>query len=166
MSQILYSHQKNIDINNWIVDISLLSERDKRYMVAAMIKMAVIVMGKTTCYSFGGLLYLQTSGAGIGLRGSASLAKGTMGLWDKAWAQIMHSWGIRVKLYMRYIDDLRIYVFPIKPGWSWGRTGWVFNPECNTTVSDIRKTCDEFCRTFNSIVDFLEFTSEGEIGDL
>ena len=28
---------------------------------------------------------------------------------------------------------------------------------------DIRKTCDEFCKTFNSIMDFLEFTSESEV---
>ena len=64
-----------------------MSERDKRYMVAAMIKMAVIVMGKTTCYSLGGLSYLQiTTGDGIGIRGSASLDKVKMGIWDKAWA--------------------------------------------------------------------------------
>ena len=58
-------------------------------MVAAMVKVATLVMMMTTCYTFAGKIYLQTSGAGFGLRGSACLAKVTMGLWDIRWARVM-----------------------------------------------------------------------------
>ena len=66
---------KNRDKNAWEINTDQMTERDKRYMYAAMIKTAVIVMSKSTCYSFGGDLFLQLSGAGIGLTGSACLAK-------------------------------------------------------------------------------------------
>ena len=89
--------KKNREKQNWDFHLNKPNERDKKYMVAAMVKIAVIVMSKTSCYSFGGDLFLQFSGAGIGLRGSASLAKVTMGMWDKAWARLMYSWGIRSK---------------------------------------------------------------------
>ena len=105
--------KKNRRMDSWVIYTDKLNEKDKRCLIAAMVKTAVIIMGRTTCYSFGGTLYLQRSGAGIGLRGSASLAKVSMGLWDQAWANVMLSWGIRCKIYMRYIDDLRIYAYPM-----------------------------------------------------
>ena len=154
--------KENRDLGNWEMDIELLTERDKRYMVVSMLRIAIIIMSKTTCYSFGGILYLQRSGAGIGLRGSASLAKVCMGLWDKAWSEVMFRWGIKCKIYMRYIDDLRLYAYPIKPGWSWSPSGWTHDPDKIVKNCDIRETCAEFCKTFNSIMDFLEFTTENE----
>ena len=63
---------------------------------------------------------------------------------------------------MRYIDDMRIYAYEIKPGWTWSDTGWVYNSDKKQQENNIVKTCEEFCRTFNSIVDFLEFTSESQ----
>ena len=137
------------------ITLSLLSK-------GAMVKIAVITMSQTTCYSFGGILYRQVSGAGIGLRGSACLAKITMGQWDQAWAEVMMSWGIKCKIFMRYIDDLRIYVYPLKPGWSWTQNGWVFDSTETNHECGFQKMCDEFCKSFNSIMDFLEFITESE----
>ena len=96
----------NKKLDNWMINLDELTETCKRTMVAAMIKVATIIMMMTTCYTFGGLLFLQMAGAGIGLRGSASLAKVAMGLWDQRWATVMFSWGIRCKIYLRNIDDL------------------------------------------------------------
>ena len=120
--------KKNRELYNWRIPLDELNDVDKRIALATMIKIAVIIMSKTTCYSFGGLLYIQLAGAGIGLRASACLAKITMGKWDQAWASVMYSWGIKCKLYMRYIDDLRLYVYPIKQGWIWTEVGWMFDP--------------------------------------
>ena len=44
-------------------------------MVAAMVKISTLVLMKSTCYSFGGSIYLQCDGAGIGMRASAALAR-------------------------------------------------------------------------------------------
>ena len=74
---------KNRNMKNWVIRNDLLSARDKRWMIAAMIKFAVLILGQSTCYSFGGMLYRQASGAGIGLRGSACLAKICMAKWDQ-----------------------------------------------------------------------------------
>ena len=131
--------------------------------IATMIKISVILMSKTTCYSFGGALYIQRSGAGIGLRASAYLAKITIGSWDQAWAEIMYSWGLKCKLYMRYIDDLRLYAYPIKQGWRWTEQGWRYDSSYKGNACDIRNTCEEFCKHFNAVMDFLEFTTESEV---
>ena len=132
-------------------------------MIATIVKIATITMMMTTCYTFGGLIFLQTSGAGIGLRGSASLAKVTMGLWDQRWARVMISWGIRCKIFLRYIDDLRIYMYPLKDGWTRTTKGWYFNKEnIPDGRNDVQRTSEELCKSFDSIMNFLEFTTESE----
>ena len=75
----------------------------------------------------------------------------------------MSKWGIRCKIYMRYIDDLRIFAYPIKSGWFWSNTGWIYDPQNIDQDCDIRHTCAEFCKTFNTIMDFLEFTTESDL---
>ena len=75
----------------------------------------------------------------------------------------MYSWGIKCKLYMRYIDDLRLYAYPLKQGWIWTDKGWHFDADHIIQEGDIRNTCDQFCKHFNAIMDFLEFTTESEM---
>ena len=104
-----------------------MKENEKRTMVALMIKLSVIVIMNTTCYSFGGELFLQSSGAGIGLRASACIAKIIMGLIDRMWASVNSSFGLIMAIYLRYIDDLRSYMFPISAGWQWSTKGWCYN---------------------------------------
>ena len=153
----------NKKLDNWEVNLDGLSDGCKKIMIAAMMKVATIVMMMTTCYTFGGLIFLQTSGAGIGLRGSASLAKVTMGLWDQRWAKVMVSWGIRCKIFLRYIDDLRLYMYPLKKGWTWTVKGWCFNKDSVPDQrTDVQRTSEELCKSFNSIMNFLEFTTESE----
>ena len=45
--------KKNREKLNWHIKSDLLNEVDKRVMVAAMVKIAVITMSQTICYSFG-----------------------------------------------------------------------------------------------------------------
>ena len=54
---------------------------------------------------------------GIGLRGSAALAKLSMAKWDITWAFIIHRAGIVLNLLYRYVDDIRIYMRPLIRGW-------------------------------------------------
>ena len=100
-------------MNYWYFpfDEDKLDESIKTGMVAAMLKIATLTMMYTTCYSFGGNLYRQKSGAGIGLRGSAALAKITMAFWDQNWSLMMTISGFKSKLFLRYIDDLRVYCY-------------------------------------------------------
>ena len=51
----------------------------------------------------------------------------------------------------------------MKQGWKWTEAGWVFDPNIHGQDCDIRYTCNEFCKNFNAVMDFLEFTTESEI---
>ena len=55
----------------------------KKLLVAILVKTLLIVLMDSTCYTFGGELYKQLHGAGIGLRSSACAAKLVMGKLDK-----------------------------------------------------------------------------------
>ena len=113
-----------------------------------------------TCYTFGGLIYLQSDGAGIGLRGSAAQAKIVMGLWDQRWAKLMCSWKFLAKIFVRYIDDIRIYGYPVRAGWSWQGQGWKYDPSVIDNRTPLQRTCEELQKSFNSIFDFLRLTTE------
>ena len=131
----------NKNIHSWICN-DVLTEDLKRKMIGMMIKISTLVLMETTVYTFGGKIYKQKSGVGIGLRGSASLAKLIMAVWDGKWAKVMLSWGLKVQTYFRYIDDLRLYLFPIKKGWIWTSEGWKFDETCDQRTA-MRRTCDE-----------------------
>ena len=152
--------RNNRNMDYWYVDVEMLSDHDKIEMIAIMIKIATLVMMSTTCYTFGGLIHLQSDGAGIGLRGSAAQAKITMGLWDQKWAKMMNRWGFLTKIFVRYIDDIRIYAYPIRIGWAWQNNGWKYDPKTSDSRTPLERTCEELRKSFNSIFDFLRLTTE------
>ena len=154
--------QLNRDIDNWHVKVDNLSWQEEKLLIALLLKVAILAVMDSTCYSFGGRLFKQVSGAGIGLRASACMAKLLMGLIDRFWAGIQGSWDIKMYLYFRYIDDLRLFLHPINPGWKWGSDGWMFsNPEMDTR-SPTERTKEEIKKSLNAVTNFIQFTTEGE----
>ena len=139
-----------------------IDKETKDKLVATMVHLAMVVVMKTSCYSFGGKVYLQTSGSGIGQRVSACAAKIIMAIWDKELALSQRSWGIHINFFMRYIDDLRLCMFPIKKGWYWCDGCWEFRKDATDDRSPERRTKEECQKVFNSILSFLKFTTEGE----
>ena len=131
-------------------------------MIALMIKISTIILMESTVYTFGGDIYLQREGSGIGLRASACLAKVVMASLDSRWARVQSVWGLKVQCYFCYIDDLRIYLWPIKQGWNWTGEGWVFDPDTTGNVDAEARTLDLLCKTLNSSLDFLRFSMESE----
>ena len=153
----------NRDMRNWTINICGLSDDDKRKMIAQMVKIGNLVTMRTTCYSFGGKLFRQKKGAGIGLRSSACLAKVTMGYWDLNWAKIQHMWCFKAMMFIRYVDDLRILCFPIKKGWYWTDSGWKFNEDIVDDRDEKTRTSEEICKSLNFVMNFLRFTTETEM---
>ena len=99
----------------------------KKEMIARLIQIITLILMSTSCYSFGGELYLQDGGAGIGERSSACLAKVVMSIWDIIWSTIQKYAGLNVNLFFRYIDDIRLYLQPINVGWMWDGRKWHFD---------------------------------------
>ena len=82
------SSKINRELNNWSVNTDDMSWEEERMLVTLMIKVSILALMDSTCYLFGGKIFKQLWGAGIGLRASACMAKIVMGLIDKMWSDI------------------------------------------------------------------------------
>ena len=107
----------NRNPTSWEYHVENSTTSDRRNMLAAMMQVATLVLMKSSCYTFGGYIYLQQTGSGIGLRASACAAKVVMAVWDICWARIQKACGLKVNIFIRYIDDIRVYLRGIARGW-------------------------------------------------
>ena len=125
-----------------------------------MTQFATLLLMQTSCYSFAGKIFLQLKGSGIGLRASACVAKLVMAVWDRYWAVVQLKCGLKVHLFMRYIDDLQVYLRPIARGWMWKNDGWCFDENIIDERDDETRTKEELQKSFDSMFSFLSFTTE------
>ena len=70
-------------------------------------------------YTFAGKVFRQGSGGPIGLRGTCGIARLVMQMWDQKWMTRINKARIVIALAMRYMDDGRAILAPIRPGWRW-----------------------------------------------
>ena len=152
----------NRNLECWHMEHIRLTEWHKRELLALMLQVMVLLMTSTTCYKFGGSIYRQKKGLGIGLRGSAALARIVMCKWDCLWGGLMYKLGINLLLIYRYVDDLRLMLRPIKAGWFWACNKWIFDPARQDLRDPTTRTKEELLKSLNSTWDFLKFTCEGE----
>ena len=152
----------NKKMNNWNFETMDFSELNKKRMVSVMVQLMVLLLTSTTCYKFGGRIFKQKNGLGIGLRASAALARLTMCFWDASWGRVQYSWGLTIRLLYRYVDDLRIMLRPIGRGWSWGSKGWEYNIDTSDDRTSEQRTIEEVGKSLNAVWKFLSFTTEGE----
>ena len=156
------SAKSNKDLTGWKTGTKWYSDSDKREMVAILVQICTIILMNSHVYSFGGKLFIQSEGVGIGLRASACLARITMCLWDTRWAREQYNLGLSTLLFIRYVDDLRIYLNTINRGWFWEDEQWIFDAERGE--KDERtpeaRTREEINKSFNGIFDCLNFTTE------
>ena len=155
------SSKINREMENWSVQLDEITWQEERMLVTLLIKVSLLALMDSTCYAFGGKIFKQLWGAGIGLRASACMAKIVMGLVDKMWANTQMTWSLKVYMYFRYIDDLRIFLHPISEGWTWGDTGWEYTGRSDGR-SAIERTKQEIAKSLNDVTDFIQFTTEGE----
>ena len=90
----------NRDLDNWEFNHIIFTEHNKRELLALMIEIIVLVLVSTTCYSFGGRLFRQIKGLGIGLRASAALARLAMCNWDSVWGYMQNRLGLKIRLFV------------------------------------------------------------------
>jgi hypothetical protein len=118
------------DENQWEFRSGVgLTELDKKRIVAEVMRLAVELMFSTHLYSFGGRCYKQREGGPIGLRSTCALARVVMGRWDVKWKETVKSSNIRVEDDGRYVDDARVFMYPIRAGWRWEQGGLWFKKE-------------------------------------
>ena len=138
---------------------------EKRMIVATMVQIGVITMFNTHVYSFNGELFLQKAGGPIGLRSTYAVARVAMNYWDSKWMETMRENNVRIRAGDRYMDDIRAFLNSIKEGWRWheGHLCWTEtwkNEDQKAGESGTRRTSNVLIPSMNSVLSFLNFTSE------
>ena len=152
----------NKDLDNWDFSKTVTTDDNKTTMVALMVQIMVMLMTSTTCYTFAGNIYRQKNGLGIGLRGSAALARLTMCMWDSSWGTMQRLLGLKLKLFFRYVDDIRLYLYPISRGWFWDVDKWSYDINRDDKRSADQRTIEEVGKSLEAVWKFLKFTCESE----
>ena len=152
----------NRDMQNWEFSHVKLTDDLRVELLATMVQIMVLVLTGTTCYKFAGKIYRQVGGLGIGLRGSAALARIAMCIWDILWGTLQAKLGLKLQLFFRYVDDLRMLLRPLKKGWIWKNGTWQFEDDNKDSRTPEERTIQEVGKSLNYIWDFLTFTTEGE----
>ena len=153
----------NRDLDKWNFDEVNFTERNKKELIALMVEISVLALISTTCYTFGGRIFRQLRGLGIGLRASAALARLVMCNWDSVWGYMQMQLGLSVQLFCRYVDDIRLFIFPINKGWTWCKDkGWQYNMAEDESYCQLNHTAEQIKKSLNCVWNFLSFTMETE----
>ena len=107
------------DQEQWIFKDVELTEWERKMVVGEAVSLATRAMFHDHLYKFGGTTYHQAQGGPIGLCGTCAIAKLNMQMFDKKWEHRLMGVGIRNWRRMRYVDNGRLALPPIKAGWRW-----------------------------------------------
>ena len=107
------------DQEQWVFQKVRLRREEKRLLVATVLELAATAMFSHHYYEFGGRKFRQMGGGPIGLRGTCTLARLVMQVYDRKWEAMVKEAGVKLNLYMRYMDDGRKFLHPIRKGWRW-----------------------------------------------
>ena len=82
-----------------------------------------------------------------------------------AWVKLLSNKGVEWKLYYRYVDDNRIFFYPLAEGWIWTDEWFKFSPiqeklDLESNESDQSRTTREMVKAMSSLVPFLQFEGE------
>ena len=151
------------DQEQWIFPRVTLTDAEKREIIAEVVAIATKAMFQQHFYKFGGKVFHQTQGGPIGLRGTCAVARVVLQLFDIKWKHRLAGLGITTWQVMRYVDDSRAILPPIRAGWRLNNGKLQFCKEweqIDKEVSREVRTKEILKETMGGIEDYLEFTVE------
>ena len=95
------------DQEQWVFPHVRLRPHERRLLIATVLEIATEAMFQYHFYNFAGKKFQQLEGGPIGLRGTCTIARLVMQAFDRKWEDILRSAGLKLELYMRYMDDGR-----------------------------------------------------------
>ena len=153
------------DTEQWIFPNVKLTKFEKRLLVGTVVKIATEAMFKNHYYGFGGKIFHQETGGPIGLRGTCSIARLVMQVFDVKWEGILHRVGLQMWLYGRYMDDGRSFMQPVKKGWKWQGGELLYSKkweleDMRGAVTPEQKTSSILLESMQGVETYLKFTVE------
>ena len=142
----------------------------KKLIIATVVQLATEAMFTHHYYGFAGSKFQQREGGPIGLRGTCSIARLVMQMFDVKWEDILRVAGLVMKLYVRYMDDGRSFLQPIKRGWRWSEGGLIYCKKWEIEDKDVTPleiTTRILEKSMRGVESYLEFTVENgqDFGD-
>ena len=140
-----------------------LKDWERREILAEVIGLAVQAMFENHFYEFGGKKFHQAQGGPIGLRGTCAIARVILQLFDIKWKDRLREIKIITWLIMRYVDDSRAILPPIKAGWRWVENSLKYSKRWereDSEKSGEARTKEIIAETMAGIEDYLQFTAE------
>ena len=151
----------------WTTPDTMPTEVEKRMIVAAVMRIGVIVMMNSHIYTFGGKFFHQKKGGPIGLRATCAVARVTMLDWDRKWMAVLERNNIKLEDQGRYMDDIRAFLHEFKAGWRWWEGGlyWCKQWEVEDREggrTGLARTTTILEDTMRGVYHFLRMTMENE----
>ena len=142
-----------------------LTSGEKKQVLARVVEAAVLICMSTHVYSFNGNLYIQCKGGPIGMRFTASLASVIMKFWDLKWIELLKRENVVYDLYLRYVDDCRLFLPVFNKGWLWKDNRLMYSAEQHvidneSDETDVARTTRIITNAMCSLTSFLKFTGE------
>ena len=151
------------DEKQWKFPSVELTELEKKTIMAEVMRLSIELMYSTHIYSFGGRSYKQRDGGPIGLRSTCALSRVVMARWDCKWKERMQQSNIKVEDDGRFVDDARVFMYPVRPGWRWEGGGLWFSKaweEEDALLSPTERTKRVIHASMQGLTRCLSFTVE------
>ena len=117
------SNEEKTNRSKWApTDMSGLSDKDKRKILAKIIKISIKTVFKNHMYKFKGRTYRQSAGGAIGLRLTSIVARVIMDNWAMLFLQKLVEAKMDVYLLVKYINNVNLVVSMLKRGSRWTGT--------------------------------------------
>jgi hypothetical protein len=136
---------------------------EKKMIMSEVLRLSIELMFSTHIYSFGGKSYKQREGGPIGLRSTCALSRVVMARWDCKWKARMTESNLRVEDDGRYVDDARVFMYAVRPGWRWEGEGLWFKKEWeeeDSMLSPTERTKRVVQASMQGLTKCLSFTVE------
>jgi hypothetical protein len=151
------------DEKQWNFPDVELTKLEKKMIMSEVLRLSIELMFTTHIYSFGGRSYKQRDGGPIGLRSMCALARVVMARWDCKWKARMTENNIVVEDDGRFVDDARVFLYAVRPGWRWERSGLWYKKEWeeeDTLLSPTERTKRMIQASMQGLTKCLSFTVE------
>ena len=121
-----------------------LTKDQLRYLLAKVLKVAILSVFRNHMYMFMGIVYIQLAGGPIGLRLTSMVARVVMDHWAAMFLCALQDSGIKIWAMMKYVDDVNVVLDIVVPGWRWmegsmqWNENWMLDDEESEETGEVR----------------------------
>ena len=151
------------DEKQWQFPQPELTKEMKKLVMSEVMRLSIELMFSTHIYSFGGRTYKQKEGGPIGLRSTCALSRVVMARWDVKWKERMEKSNLVIEDDGRFVDDARVFLYALRPGWRWEGNGLWYRKEWeeeDSFLSPVERTKRMILASMQGLTGCLAFTVE------